>query len=138
VSDEKHEPEHEDDHGGNGEGVSLWEAIEQIRRRDDRLDPALYAFVMESLDRTIQRIGERRHIVARELLDGFCQHARDRFGLLASEVIAKWGVRDARDVGRAVFQLVDARVLSKTDNDRVEDFDLDYDLTQALQEEYFD
>ena len=121
-----------------GDPADFWGAVERIRERDDRLEAEVYAFIMQALDHTIRRIGERRHVSAAELLDGFCEHGRDRFGLLAHDVIRKWGITRASDVGRAVFQLVDAGVLSKQDSDRAEDFEIEYDFEGALEARYFD
>ncbi|TPW14990.1 MAG: hypothetical protein FD129_978 [bacterium] len=33
-----------------------------------------------------------------------------------------WGLVDGEDVGRIVFQLIDAGILSKTEDDRLDDF----------------
>ena len=121
-----------------GDPNDFWEAVGRIQERDDRLQPQLYAFVMQALDQTIQRIGERRHVSATELLDGFSLHARERFGLLAHDVIRKWGVGRASDVGRAVFQLVDAGVLAKQTSDSPGDFDVEYDFQAALEAHYFE
>ena len=119
-------------------GVQFWEAVEQICRKDGQFKPPAYGFVMESLEFTIQRFGERRHVSAGELLRGLCDHARDRFGLLAHTVLSDWGIHSAGDVGRVVYYLVDAEVLDKRAEDRFEDFDVDYDFQKILEDEYFD
>ncbi|MFQ5511387.1 MAG: Minf_1886 family protein [Candidatus Krumholzibacteriia bacterium] len=116
----------------------FWEAIERIRAADDRLKPAAYPFMMETLDFTMRTLGERRHVTARELLDGLCGYARHRFGLLAGTVLENWGISSGRDVGRAVFQLVNAQILSRRESDRLEDFDIDYDLTTRLEDKYLE
>lgn len=118
--------------------VNFWEAVRRIRAKDERFALELYPFVMEALDATIKQVGERRHVSAQELLDGFCRHARNRFGLLAAEVLKRWGVRSGGDVGVAVYQLVEAGVLSKRDSDRQEDFDSAGDLEEILERDYFE
>ena len=118
--------------------VQFWEAVEEICRKDDRFKPAAYGFVMECLESTIQRLGESRHVSGTELLHGLCDHARDRFGLLAHTVLNDWGIEDARDVGRIVFYLVGAELLERRPEDRPEDFDVDVDLKRILEDEYFD
>ena len=39
-------------------GVQFWDAVEQICLKDDQFKPAVYGFVMESLEFTIHRLGE--------------------------------------------------------------------------------
>jgi uncharacterized repeat protein (TIGR04138 family) len=119
-------------------GLQFWEAVAQICRRDSQFKPDAYGFVMESLEFTIQRLGERRHVSAEELLRGLCDHARDRFGLLAHTVLSDWGIHSAADVGRVVYYLIDAGVLDKRAEDRFEDFDVEYDFKKILDDEYFE
>lgn len=116
----------------------FWETVRQIRAKDGRFQPEAYRFVMESLEYTIQRIGERRHVSARELLDGLCLYTRERFGLLATEVLESWGIRSSFDVGLAVFHLVEAGVLAKQESDSLDDFDESFDLQKTLEQEYFE
>jgi uncharacterized repeat protein (TIGR04138 family) len=121
-----------------GHGIDFWEVVRQIRAKDSRFEPEAYPFVLEALEFTLERLGERRHVSATELLDGMCIYSRERFGLLAGDVLNNWGIRNAFDVGLAVFQLVEARVLAKQESDRLEDFDVDYDLRGTLEDRYFD
>ncbi len=118
--------------------ADFWSAVDTIRGGDDRLKPEAYRFVMETLDYTRQQMGKRRHVTAGELLDGFCGYARRRFGLLSATVLESWGITSTQDVGRAVFQLVDARVLSRLDSDRLEDFDVEYQLAARLEDGYLE
>jgi uncharacterized repeat protein (TIGR04138 family) len=118
--------------------VDFWEAVRRIRSADDRFAPELYAFVMEALEFTVEDVGERRHVEAGELLSGFAACARHRFGLLAPEVLAKWGVDAAFDVGIAVFQMVEAGLLSRRDSDSLDDFDQGFDLIKTIEEGYLE
>jgi len=118
--------------------IDFWEAIRRIRAKDNRFEPEAYPFVMEALEYTLDSIGERRHVSAGELIDGFCRYSKDRFGLLAADVLQNWSIRSAFDVGLVVFQLVEAGVLARQESDQLEDFDLDVDLRRALEEQYFD
>ncbi len=121
-----------------GLDADFWNAVKRIRAKDDQFNPDVYPFMMQALEHTLQRIGERRHISAKEFLEGLCVYSRERFGLLAHEVLTKWGINTAFHVGLAVFHLVEAGVLSKRESDRLEDFDMDIDLRRALGEKYFD
>jgi len=48
-----------------------------------------------------------RHISGKELLAGFVLLARERWGLLADQVLSSWGVRGSEDVGEIVFLMVE-------------------------------
>lgn len=118
--------------------IAFWENVRRICRKKARFDPKAYGFVMESLGFTVRRLDEPRHVSAGELLDGLCDHARQRYGLLAFNVLDSWGIRSAGDIGRIVFDLIEVGELRKRAEDRLEDFNDDYDLKRALEEDYFD
>jgi uncharacterized repeat protein (TIGR04138 family) len=118
--------------------VDFWGAVERIREHDDRFEQGAYTFVMQALEYTMQRIGERRHVSAEELLEGLLLYARERYGLLALDVLRNWGVETPSDIGRMVYQLVEAGVLKRRDCDHLADFDVGYDLESALQDRYFE
>ncbi|MDH3197857.1 MAG: hypothetical protein OEO21_06420 [Candidatus Krumholzibacteria bacterium] len=115
----------------------FWDAVASIRERDDRFQPEAYGLVMDALEYTIARIGERRHIKAAELVRGMCAHVKDRYGVLGFTLIARWGICSAEDFGRAVFQLVEAGMLRRQESDRLEDFEGLFDLRETLEEGYF-
>lgn len=121
-----------------GRDAKFWQAVEQIREKDPRFKPEAYALVMESLDFTIRRLGERRHVSATELLRGLCDHARERYGLLAYTVIESWGITSAKQIGGIVYQLIEAGVLARQESDRFEDFDQGWNLKDILEHNYFD
>ena len=118
--------------------VDFWEAVRRIRSKDARFAPELYSFVMETLDYTMQRMGERRHISAVELLEGLCRYARVKFGLMASTVLDRWGVDAPSDIGAVVYQLVEAGILSRRESDQLRDFDVSYNFKETLERGYFD
>lgn len=117
--------------------LDFWGAVRRIRDKDNRFAPEAYPFVMEALEYTLVRIGERRHVSARELLDGLCLYSRERFGLLAADVLKTWGLHNAHDIGLTVFQLVGEGVLAKQPADALDDFIAGFDLRDALEREYF-
>lgn len=103
------------------------EAVETICRGDSRYHPEAYAFLRDSLEATIKRRKKTRketgaHVGAEELLDGFRIHALNEFGPMSMMVLDYWGVRASEDVGNLVFNLVDAGVFGKTDEDTIESF----------------
>lgn len=116
----------------------FWLAVERIRAADGRYAADAYAFVMDGLDHTVRALDERRHVSASELLTGLCRFARERFGMMSYDVLRAWGIRSGSDVGEIVFQLIDAGLLSRRDDDTREDFDTPLDLKQVLEESYFE
>jgi uncharacterized repeat protein (TIGR04138 family) len=116
----------------------FWEAVERIRSADGRYGRDAYAFVMEALDVTVRDAGERRHVSASELIDGLVRYARARYGMMAYSVVRAWGLGTGSDVGEIVFQLIDAGILSKRDEDTREDFDVGVNFKRVLEDEYFD
>ncbi len=113
--------------------AEFWGAVERIRDTDDRFAPDAYAFVMDSLDFTMRRIGERRHVSAEELVRGLCANAKHRFGLFAFTVLEKWGLQSSDDVGTIVFQLIDVGILSRQEGDTREGFERVVDFRDALE-----
>jgi len=118
--------------------AKFWEAVRQIRETDGRYRADAYLVVMEALDHTMSLLGEHRHVSAGELVDGFCSHAKRKYGVLAFAVVQKWGIESAADVGRIVYQLVEAGILRTQEGDRFEDFDEARDLKEKLEDTYFD
>jgi len=83
--------------------------------------------------RTVQEAEKApRQISGAELSDGLRKSALQEFGPLAKTVLNRWGVRTTRDFGEMVFVLLDAGLLGKTDEDRIEDFDNLYNFDDAF------
>jgi uncharacterized repeat protein (TIGR04138 family) len=116
----------------------FWLAVERIRAVDARYAPEAYAFVMESLDYTVQSLAERRHVSAAELVDGLLRAAGERYGMLAFTVLQKWGIAGGPDVGEIVFQLIEAGILSRREEDSRDEFDVIGDFRADLEDRYFE
>ena len=67
-----------------------------------------------------------------ELLAGVCDLAKREFGRMARVVFAQWGINKTGDWGDIVFNLIEANLLSKTDNDSRDDFRDLFDLDDVL------
>ncbi len=102
--------------------------IAEIRRHDRRFARNAYFFVLDALDHTMvllgrdEKSGEERHIGGRELLEGVFDLASDQFGPMASLVFDRWGLRRSQDFGEVVFNLIDAGMLSRREEDSRLDF----------------
>ncbi len=110
-----------------------------------RYDEEAYAFVVEALHFTQQRLSRPRpkhgddesaHISGQELLAGFREYASKAFGMLAGTVLRSWGIKATDDVGRIVFELIERGEMRKTDRDRLSDFAHLYDFREAFVENY--
>jgi uncharacterized repeat protein (TIGR04138 family) len=104
-----------------------------------------YRFVFEALHHTQQRLKrpviseldeDHAHITGPELLYGIRDLALERYGLLARNVFAHWGVKSTADFGRIVFELIERGEMRKTERDQLTDFFDVYDFDDALDHEY--
>lgn len=112
------------------------EAVARICARDRRYAPEAFLFLHDGLMSTLKQVQEKekkpRQITGAELSEGLRKHALDQFGPLALTVLNRWGLRTTRDFGEIVFLLLDAGLLGKTEEDKIEDFDGLYDFETAF------
>jgi uncharacterized repeat protein (TIGR04138 family) len=119
--------------------------IREIRiTHQRRYAEAAYFFVLEALDYTIFLESQDRgiastrqscavqHISPQELLDGLRRYAQEEFGPLAPYAFRSWGVTSTEDFGILVFQMCEAGLLNKTDQDRPKDFANGFDFSKAF------
>ncbi len=113
--------------------------IERIRSQSQgRFDKAAYFFLLESLDFTIFRLGRQnndldgRHISPQELMDGLRRYATEEFGPMAPFVFRRWGLGNTGDFGTIVFQMCDAGILKRQENDTADDFQDCFDFEDAF------
>lgn len=116
---------------------ALVSRVQSIADRDGRYVAEAYLFVLDAVESTLAEIMERRHVSGQELCEGIRRLAVSRFGPMAKEVFNFWGIRSTADFGVIVFILVDAELLLKTEEDRVEDFLGVYDFDEAFERDYF-
>ena len=122
--------------------VNFDEALEKILANDSRFSRDAYLFIREALDFTQKIIvkenkGALRHVTGQELLDGIRQLALQQFGPMAVTVFEEWGVKNCRDFGDIVFNMVETNLLAKTDNDSRDDFQNGYDFTEAFRKPFW-
>jgi len=99
-----------------------------------------YNFVREGLSFTVQRLHEHpetmsdhdRHISGQDLCLGLRDFAIEQYGLMAPIVMSHWHVKRTEDFGRIVFAMVDAGLMSKTDEDTIDDFRGVFDFHEAF------
>lgn len=108
-----------------------------IRQRDKRYARAAYGFAFFALDYTMKehlKLPEegRRHVSARELLEGLKACAIDQFGALARSVWESWGVRTTEDWGNIIYNLIQAEAMKQSDDDKLEHFKDVYAFDEAF------
>ncbi len=109
---------------------------EGVRRLHEICKPygvEAFQFVLGALEYTQKMFPVRRHVTGRELLDGILAYGKEEFGPMALTVFAHWGIHNTEDFGRIVFAMVQAGVLSKTDQDSLADFKDVYDLKKVFE-----
>jgi uncharacterized repeat protein (TIGR04138 family) len=110
-----------------------------IAERPPRFAIGAYEFTREAVTYASQVVfATGTHVSGRELLVAIRRLARERYGALARDVLASWGIRRTEDFGEIVFRMVEEGFLSKTEDDRPEDFRDVFSLDEAfLRQEYW-
>lgn len=110
--------------------------MENICEQDLRYKRDAYDFVMEALSYTQKRFSRPKHVTGEELLQGIKELLLERYGLLTMTVLRHWGIKRTEDIGYIVFNLVDNKVLSKTEDDRIDHFRNAYDFEEVFNKGY--
>ncbi|MDP8213292.1 MAG: hypothetical protein P9X22_08430 [Candidatus Zapsychrus exili] len=111
-------------------------AIEKIVEKDGRYTEDAYEFVMEALSYTQKKFKRLKHVSGEEILQGMKELLLDKYGPMTMTVLQYWGIDNTEDFGNIVFNLVDNRVLSKTEDDDIETFRNGYDFTEEFERGY--
>ena len=117
------------------------EALDLICAKDIRYDREAYYFIREALDYTQEaRAKDERakasHVSGKELLEGIRDYCLRQFGPMTITVLEAWGIRSCEDFGEIVFNMVEARWLTKTKDDSRADFQGGYDFVEAFRNPY--
>jgi uncharacterized repeat protein (TIGR04138 family) len=107
----------------------------RIAPKAGRFHPRAFLFVLAALEHIQQRLPERRHVSGEELSHACRDLAIEQYGLLARTVLAHWGIRSTGDFGEIVYALIDAGLLIRQPDDKLEDFHGVYEFA-AFEEEY--
>ena len=107
-------------------------AIEAMCEKDKRFRPDSYEFVMHALNFTQKRLKRPGHVSGRELAEGVREYALKLYGPMAKIVLNHWGIVRTSDLGAIVFNLIELKVLSKTDSDTIADFENVYDFENSF------
>ena len=124
------------------EGSVSEEAIESIVARDPRYRPEAYKLVFRAVGYAYsyalsqQRVSgtttDEAHATATEILESLRSLALMEFEIDAKRRLNEWGVKSCEDVGKIVFNLIEAKLLTKQPSDRKEDFQNGFNFDEAF------
>lgn len=99
--------------------------LDRILDTDSRYSRQAYFFVQRALQFFREKYGDEReggHIRGEQLLTGVRELALAEFGPMARSVLNTWGLHEGEDVGEIVYNLIRVGLMSKTEDDQLEDF----------------
>ena len=121
--------------------VTFEEAVEQILAKDPRYHREAYCFVRDALEHTKKSVAKTSrvpilHVSGQQLLEGIREFALGLFGPMTMTVFEEWGVTKCEDFGEIVFNLIEMRVLAKTEKDSRTDFAAGYTFWDAFRQPF--
>ena len=112
------------------------QALHEIIKRDPRYAIEAYLFVLEAVFYTRKKLNKEKHVTGRELLGGIKALALKYYGSTAKMVFEHWGIKKTIDFGNIVFNMVNEKVLSKTEEDSIDDFKDVYNFDEVFVRDY--
>jgi len=117
--------------------------VEEICKKDKRYKADAYEFVLQGLNFTQDKLKMhplykakfstgQAHISGAELAQGLRDYAINQYGALATRVLSHWGINQTQDFGNIVFSMIEKKLLSKSDEDSLADFNDVYDFKAAF------
>ena len=110
--------------------------ISQICQEDPRYPADAYGFLLEALSFTQKKFRRQKHVTGKELLEGIKILLMEKFGPMTLLVLKHWGIDKTDDFGNIVFNLVNKKLLSKTEEDDIAHFRDVYDFEDVFREGY--
>jgi uncharacterized repeat protein (TIGR04138 family) len=117
-------------------------SVEEVAAELENFALDAFFFVQQGVNATARKLhGPRtkkkpRHITGQELAEGLREIAVGQWGMLARTVLERWGITTTLDFGRIVYALIDAGLMSRTDEDSLDDFRNVYDFRSAFEKSY--
>jgi uncharacterized repeat protein (TIGR04138 family) len=121
--------------------VPFDQSVAKAVAQDPRYAPEAYAFLKDALEFTMRgrkkvRGRDPDHVTGPELCGGVRDYAVQQYGPMVPTLFETWGIRSTRDIGEMVFNLINAGAFTRSENDRVEDFDNLFDFRDAFEKPY--
>jgi uncharacterized repeat protein (TIGR04138 family) len=114
------------------EKKDFYQLVEEIYSEDSRYNPDAYEFLMQALYFTQKKLARKGHVSGSELSKGLRDFAIEQFGPMAKTVLSHWGITKVEDFGNMVYNMIRKGLLSKTQEDSIEDFKDVYDFQEAF------
>lgn len=112
--------------------INFIRAIDEICAKDNRYKADSYEFAAMALHFTQKKLKRQGHISAKELSEGAREFAINQYGPMAKTVLNYWGLTKTQDLGNIIFNMIDAKLFSKTESDSIADFKDVYDFEAAF------
>lgn len=112
--------------------IELLRNIVKISEEDGRYHKECFLFILAALEYTLSKLPERRHLTGQEFSKGVAEYAREQYGYLAKTVLNNWGLYTTLDYGEIVYLLINGGLMSKTEDDKKEDFANAYDFNEEF------
>lgn len=112
------------------------QTLRKIVEKDPRYPVEAYLFVLEALFCTRKKFKKEKHVSGQELLEGIKDLGLNRYGSTAKMVFNHWGIKKTVDLGDIVFNMVNAKLLSKTEEDSLDDFKDVYNFEDVFIKDY--
>lgn len=118
--------------------IPFEQAVHDAVQADNRYAADAYQFLRDALDHTIKSLQKDNpsavsHVSGPELCLGLRDYAIQQFGPMVPTVFDAWGLRNTRDIGEMVFNLINTGAFSRSDSDQVEDFENIYTFSEAFE-----
>ncbi|MCK9431982.1 MAG: hypothetical protein PHQ84_01680 [Candidatus Omnitrophica bacterium] len=112
--------------------ADFYRIVDEICDKDKRYKPDAYEFMLKGLEFTQKKLKKNSHVSGSELAVGLRDYAINQYGPLAGMVLSYWGIRQTKDFGNIVFNMIERKLLSKTKEDSLLDFEEVYDFKAAF------
>ncbi len=120
------------------EKKDFYEIVEKICLSDSRYKADAYEFLMQGLYFTQDKIKRKGHLTGGELLQGLREFAIKQYGPMAKNVFNHWGIHETQDFGHIVFNMIEEKLLAKTETDSLNDFKDVYDFDTVFANVLYD
>lgn len=114
----------------------LDDILSEICEEDLRYREEAYEFVLDALSFSQKKFKRSKHVTGKELLEAVKIQLMDQFGPMALTVLGYWGIKSTEDFGNIVFNLVEKKVLSKTEEDNIRSFQNVFDFEKVFNKGY--
>lgn len=113
------------------------EKLLELAARHGR-EPGAYRVLMMTMGYALEEMEEKRHLSGGEFLDWLVKMLNDRFGYMGRWLLVHYRFEEPEEVGRAIFELVEAGIFSRREEDTMGDFLGRKNLAEGFAPEFAD